>query len=172
MTAALLALAVALTELLAPLIAHEGDVARHGLYIAAVPFTDGELPMQVSGMLKVNNETSFTVTNFNYDGQARLPSLPSNFLNVCGSEPCACCLLPGSVCLLVSVQVTHSPSACSRRRRSTGGQQRASHAASCGALSASSVHVPDLSGLQPAAPHPKRSRIRLSLPWCERCACS
>ncbi len=27
--------------------------------------------LQISGMLKVNNDTSFTVTNFNYDGQAR-----------------------------------------------------------------------------------------------------
>lgn len=41
MTAALFALAIALTELLAPHTAHEGDVARHGLYIAAVPCTDG-----------------------------------------------------------------------------------------------------------------------------------
>ena len=50
--------------------------------------------MQISGMLKVNNETSFTVTNFNYDGQARLPSPPSNLssLSVAQSHvPVASC---------------------------------------------------------------------------------
>lgn len=52
--------------------------------------------MQVSGMLKVNNETSFTVTNFNYDGQARLTSLPPNMssLSVAKSHvPVASCPL-------------------------------------------------------------------------------
>ena len=72
--------------------AHEGVVTRHSLYITAVPFTDVELPMQISGMLKVNNETSFTVTNFNYDGQARLPSLPSNLSSL--SEAQSHVLLP------------------------------------------------------------------------------
>ena len=56
---------------------------------------------QISGMLKDNNDTSFTVTNFNYDGQARRTCLAllgctcaggriaHGGRNLCACHPCA-----------------------------------------------------------------------------------